>query len=298
MEDKTTSGLRADHVDTEHVDPAHVDPEHVDPEHVDPRPEDDPFVTCGPEERPAEPPAHVHVRHGFKCLTERRGFPEPRRGSGPFSLWVDASEGVVPLWDRDVILRWRFAVGTLSHFRNPASAGAAIERLLGEAILKWGDAAPVRFTKRDDASADFEIVVSPVDDCEDGACVLASAFFPDGGSHKLRIYPAMFQQTREEQVETLIHEVGHIFGLRHFFAAISETAWAAEVFGEDSRFTIMNYGPDSFLTDQDRADLKRLYQLAWSRELTKVNGTPIKLMRPYHEATFPHRALAIAAASA
>jgi len=292
MEDKTMSGRAAYHVDTEHVDPAHVDPAHVDP-----APGDDPFVTCDPQDRSHAPPAHLHIRHGFKCVTERRGFPTPRGGADPARLRVDTSEGIVPLWDRDVILRWRFAVGTLSHFRNPVAAGAAIERLLGEAILQWGDAAPVRFTKRDDSSADFEIVVSQVNDCEDGACVLASAFFPDGGRHKLSIYPALFQQTREEQIETLIHEVGHIFGLRHFFAAISETAWASEVFGEDSRFTIMNYGDDSFLTEQDKADLKRLYQLAWSRELIEVNGTPIKLMRPYHEATFPRRAMAIAAAS-
>ena len=52
----------------------------------------------------------------------------------------------------------------------------------------------------------------------------------------------MFTQSPEEQVETLIHEIGHVFGLRHFFAQLSETAWASEVFGTHDPLSIMNYG--------------------------------------------------------
>lgn len=92
----------------------------------------------------------------------------------------------------------------------------------------------------------------------------------------------MFEQTEQEQVETLAHEIGHIFGLRHFFAPESETAWPSEIFGEHTRFSIMNYGRDSYMTDADRRDLKLLYQSAWSGALTNINGTPIKLVRPYH----------------
>ena len=32
----------------------------------------------------------------------------------------------------------------------------------------------------------------------------------------------------------------------------------------------------------DRRDLKRLYQMAWSGQLTQINGTPITFVRPYH----------------
>ena len=40
--------------------------------------------------------------------------------------------------------------------------------------------------------------------------------------------------------------------------------------------------PDrSRLTDQDRADLKSLYQQAWSGQLTQINGTPIRFVRPF-----------------
>ena len=110
----------------------------------------------------------------------------------------------------------------------------------------------------------------------------ASAFFPDDGRHYFVVYPSLFDLDDNEQVETLIHETGHIFGLRHWFANISETAWPSEEFGSRSKFTIMNYGPDSVFTKTDKEDLQRLYESAWARALTQVNGTPIRFVRPYH----------------
>jgi hypothetical protein len=97
----------------------------------------------------------------------------------------------------------------------------------------------------------------------------------------------MFKQIRKEQVDTLIHETGHIFGLRHFFANVTETAWPSKVFGKHDKFTIMNYGHDSELTDYDKSDLKRLYKMAWSGELENINGTPIRLIKPFHTIGHP-----------
>ena len=92
----------------------------------------------------------------------------------------------------------------------------------------------------------------------------------------------MFDQSPQEQLETMCHEIGHIFGLRHFFALVSESAFPAVVFGKHHKFTIMNYGEDSRMTPDDRADLKRLYEKVWAGEITKINGTPIKLVKPFH----------------
>jgi adenylylsulfate kinase-like enzyme len=44
----------------------------------------------------------------------------------------------------------------------------------------------------------------------------------------------------------------------------------------------MNYGADSRLTEDDKKDLKRMYQMAWNGELTEINGTPIKFVKPFH----------------
>lgn len=216
---------------------------------------------------------------GFICDTEARGYARPQNRS-PFEIVLDASEGFIPLWANDVTLHWRFRERAMSHFPNPLTQKNEIRNLLGEALLAWGQAVPVKF-KEDQDLWDFEIVPRQADDCDGGGCVLASAFFPDGGRHKLILYPMMFTQTREEQINTLIHEIGHIFGLRHFFAQVAEEPWRSEIFGRHSKFSIMNYGKLSRLTTADKKDLARLYQLVWSGRLTHINGTPIRLVKPY-----------------
>jgi hypothetical protein len=49
----------------------------------------------------------------------------------------------------------------------------------------------------------------------------------------------------------------------------------------------MNYGNKSQLTSEDRADLKILYETAWSGALTQTNGTPIRFVRPFHTSSAP-----------
>lgn len=228
----------------------------------------------------------VHlIREGVRCDTESRGRETPR-GRSPLEIVLDASAGFIPLWEKDSTLHWRFRESALKPFKRPQAVKAAIERLLGQAILEWGDAVPVKFAQRDDGW-DFEIVVRQADDCDINGCVLASAFFPDAGQHELVIYPKMFEQSEEEQVETMAHEIGHIFGLRHFFALVKETAWPAVIFGEHDKFSIMNYGEDSRLSDKDRSDLKRLYLAAWAGEITRINGTPIRFVHPFHSSGAP-----------
>ena len=239
----------------------------------------DPFrlKAAGPDAQAMEPLVHV-IRKGVRCDTESRGRATPQ-GRSPLDLVVHVTEGFIPLWAQGTTLRWRFRDSALASFAEPEAARAAIKDLLAKAILEWGDAAPIKFTED---AWDFEIVMRTADNCNISGCVLASAFFPDAGRHQLRLYPKLFTQSAKEQVETLIHEVGHMFGLRHFFAQVSETAFPSQIFGKHDKFTIMNYGDDSRLTAQDRADLTKLYRTAWTGELAQINGTEIKFVKPFH----------------
>jgi len=225
---------------------------------------------------------YTHIYHGGAiCETDSRGFPTPRNRS-PLEIVVDASEGFVPLWASNVTLRWRFQEQSMLAFVDPEAAKQYIRELFGEGLLLWGDAVPVRFTEVRDAW-DFEIVMRPQPNCTVNGCTLARAFFPDAGRHELVLFPTLFEQPRNEQVETLAHEQGHMFGLRHFFAQVSEEAFPSQVFGQHSRFSIMNYGSDSRMTDDDRSDLKALYNLVWAGTMTEINGTPIHLTRPFSD---------------
>ncbi|MBB3587738.1 reprolysin-like metallopeptidase [Sphingomonas sp. BK481] len=217
----------------------------------------------------------VHVFRGHVCDTEHRGHIKSAT-----ELVVDASDGFIPVWQQNSVLRWRFQRRSLLRYRYPDQIKVAARTLLAAAVSAWGDAAPIRFIEDDDAW-DFEIAVRDANSCSVMGCTLASAFFPGEAQQELVIYPMMFQQDTQEQIETLAHEIGHIFGLRHFFALEKEQAWPAELFGAHEAISIMNYGEQSQLTDTDRADLKLFYAMIWSGQLKDINRTPIRQMKPF-----------------
>ena len=222
-----------------------------------------------------ESQVHLIVK-GIICTTDYRA-----RKTSPLELVLTATEGFIPLWAENSVLRWTFNAASLAVFQQPKAIEEQTRDLLGRAISAWGDAAPIRFTESSD-NCDFEIVVKQNDSCTAQGCTLAQAFFPDAGRHQLFVFPKMFGQSLKEQVDTLTHEIGHVFGLRHFFAPEMESRWPSVIFGDHEPFSIMNYGDKSELTDRDKGDLKRLYESVWSGQLKKINGTPIKLVQPYH----------------
>ncbi|KAF9973689.1 hypothetical protein BGZ75_001071 [Mortierella antarctica] len=223
----------------------------------------------------ARPDEHSKIHQfgkGRLCVTGERA-----RELSPLEAMLQASDGFIPLWEKNVTLRYRFDWRTLS---RSGKTKEEILALFNKAVNQWGDAAPVSFTESSTAW-DFEFVILKDDDCDQTGCVLASAFFPGGGQQQLVIYPKMFTQEEPSQVETLVHELGHIFGLRHWFALLKERRWRAVPWGTQNPISIMNYGDESKLTEEDKIDLKLLYAQARNRTLTSINGTPIVLFEPY-----------------
>jgi hypothetical protein len=219
----------------------------------------------------------IHAfNNGIVCTTESIAS-----NPSPESLVVEATDGFIPLWAHGSVLHWRFNFESIDQYVNAEDLKNAFREPFAQAIFLWGDAAPVRFREVTE-NADFEVHIDKFDRCTPSGCTLASSFFPGPGREKLFVYPKMFTQTTKEQIDTLIHEVGHIFGLRHFFAGDREKKFPSELFGEQNPFTIMNYGNLSELTDSDKSDLSLLYSSTWSGSLVEINRTPIKLFRPYH----------------
>lgn len=231
---------------------------------------------------------HVGHRLGRKCVTESR-FPHLQVGTRPNGVQpeivVDVHRGEVALWAPGSTLHWRFDKESLRRHENPDAIRRRVRSLLHTAIDAWEDAAPVTFMESN-SGWDFEISILKRRDCDEAACTLASAFFPDSGRQRLLIYPTLFDHDRPEQVATMVHELGHVFGLRHYFAQTDpeEKTFPSKIFGKHSRFTIMNYGSESRLTEADKQDLKRLYAVAWSTEAEEKIGKPVRLVKPPHDA--------------
>jgi hypothetical protein len=57
----------------------------------------------------------------------------------------------------------------------------------------------------------------------------------------------------------------------------------------------MNYGDKSRMTKYDKADLTKLYTLVWAKELTEINGTNIKQVKPFSSGTSTKIVLDLAA---
>ncbi len=213
------------------------------------------------------------------CSTENKGHSNPG-GRSIDQIRVDATNGFIPLWAENQTLRWRVNMPSMHYFDDAEEGKKYFKDLFSYGVSMWEDAVPVRFTYDDDLY-DFEIVMRSYDDCDGNSCTMADAFFPDGGRNELNFYPFMFEFEDEEIFDTMAHELGHIFGLRHFFANISELDYPSELFGNDNAFSIMNYGELGKITQQDINDLKELYRQAWSREIIHINNTPIRLLTPY-----------------
>jgi hypothetical protein len=221
--------------------------------------------------------ANIHkLKDGVICNTEPiASVPSPA------SLVLDATDGFIPLWAHGSVLHWRFNFQSLDQYVKAEELKEVFRQLFARAIIKWDEASPIRF-KEVSETPDFEVYIEKFDRCTPSGCTLANAFFPGPGHEKLFVYPKMFKQSTKEQVDSLAHEIGHIYGLRHFFASEKEKMFPSEVFGDHDPFTIMNYGTLSELTDQDKSDLATLYTSVWAGSIYEINRTPIKLFSPYH----------------
>lgn len=217
------------------------------------------------------------IRH--RCITDDADTQiiNEKRSNSDIESVTEIVVGIgneIPLWKKNITLKWMFNP-IFETYNNSSQVKNYIRNLFTTAISMWGDSSPINFIESSEQS-DFDITMRP-DNCNANGCTLASAFFPNDLNKTLSLYPKMFQQSREEQVETMVHEIGHIFGLRHFFAKELESRWRSEIFGDHVPLTIMNYGIQSTLTEQDKSDLKTLYRVVWANDLTRINGLPIKL---------------------
>ncbi|RYP10798.1 hypothetical protein DL764_000420 [Monosporascus ibericus] len=196
--------------------------------------------------------AQPHAGH-YHCATQRRSHARLRVGT----------DGLIPRWTKGSTVKYVVCAKT---FPTPDMATYTAGKL-AEAISMWKGKG-VRFQQvYPTCKATFKVIYEdkPVYDC---ANVYAEAFFPSEYSpmeRSLRVYGlALNEGNRGYLANILSHEIGHIMGLRHEFAAKSNSGETGSVlWGKENDSSIMNYfdHPSKWrVQKQDLNDLKSFYE--------------------------------------
>ncbi|RYP52439.1 hypothetical protein DL768_002405 [Monosporascus sp. mg162] len=194
--------------------------------------------------------AQSHAGH-HHCATQRR--PDTRLRVG--------TNGRIPRWKRGSTVT--YIVRTES-FPNPDMAAYTTGKLV-EAVSMWEDKGVKFQLVYRTCKATFQVVYQPADNHPD---VYAEAFFPNNDSPTKRtliVYGlALKAGNRRYLANIFAHELGHIMGLRHEFAARSDSEETGSVlWGKENDSSIMNY-PDMLsklrVQKQDLDELESFYE--------------------------------------
>jgi Met-zincin len=249
------------------------------PDAPSPPVEDDQLINSGPEfsclTQPnnlpviATPPAHKSSQsHGERRLVV---------GSGPLIPRLAVPSGGLKL-------RWYVAEST---FPTPADAAYANSELQ-KAAAEWGKVfTPVQFEATTDESlahfrlcyqANAKSLITAFADWLGGT--LMKGFQPhQQPSNDLWVLPITFTKDAKQDWKAImhnlfLHEMGHIMGLRHEFAAEKESDVNPSVqFGARNPKSVMEYKMPPMLQQSDIDTLKEFYKLPNGSEIGGIKIT-------------------------
>ena len=187
----------------------------------------------------------------YPCITQKPQLPGPK--AQPDELWV-GENGAVNLWYKgDTVNFAAHADG----YPTPQHAVYAAKQLW-QAAQTWNSIkVGVQFKWVSTwAEADFALAYGG-----DKGGVLAEAFFPnDTHLNTLFVYKRAFDQdTINYQPNIFEHELGHVLGLRHEFAA---NEGGAVIFGPSNPNSVMSYNFPPVIQQTDSEWTVQLYNFA------------------------------------
>ncbi|RFU73928.1 metallopeptidase, catalytic domain-containing [Trichoderma arundinaceum] len=183
----------------------------------------------------------------YNCMTEEKLPIAPGHKSDPFSLWIGLGGG----------------------YPTPDHAAFAAYKL-NIAAMEWNSL---------DIGVTFKWVTDIEDACfvltygGDEGSVLARAFFPnDRDLNALFVYQRAFdEKTSPYQSNIFLHELGHVLGLRHEFAA--EEGGAVE-FGRANPQSVMGYVFPPNIQVSDVESATAFYKIKEHEGLKVVDWNP------------------------
>jgi len=195
----------------------------------------------------------------YTCRTESVGLTRLQVGFGED----------IPRWKKGSVINW--AVRTDGFPTENHAAYSAYK--LNEATVQWN-------------SLDVGVKFKWVDKLEDAAFALgyggdggqtfAEAFFPNGKPlNHLVVYKLSFSpEYLDYQTNIFLHELGHVLGLRHEFAA--REGAGNVLFGPENQRSVMAYAWPPNIRDSDEDTIRLFYNYTEA----KYQGRPITNYEP------------------
>ncbi|KAI0109206.1 hypothetical protein GGR51DRAFT_513059 [Nemania sp. FL0031] len=213
-----------------------------------------PNVVAGNQERAVAPPLE---RDHYHCVTQE-GFNDPAclqvGYGGCLPGWVNGSTVYFVVCDES--------------FKDPSLAKRVRDEPL-RAINMWGGIGVTFKEARREEKATFQI---KYEDSLPGSTrkVYACSFFPQTTPGTLFVFGLALETANIGYLANILaHEIGHILGLRHEFAA--DAVWKGSsatrepgsvLWGKENDSSVMNYFPDLkqySVQDHDRQELRDFY---------------------------------------
>ncbi|KAM7220195.1 hypothetical protein V8F06_004523 [Rhypophila decipiens] len=222
-------------------------------------------------------------KQSYPCVTQDGVMPTigvPPEASGG-SKWKGGSGLMVG--NKELIPRWAKPANLLYYVVKDGFSDDDFQytaKSFQEAADEWNTLAfGVNISATTDrAKANF--LVKYYDPKDPKVGTLARAFFPNRVGDVLVYRKTLIEPYwRNVLKNSLLHEIGHIIGLRHEFANDPDPKIAgqnieslAHLFGTVNPHSVMSYDDVNYINDLDKKDVKAFYELP---NRTTINGVPI-----------------------
>lgn len=211
------------------------------------------------------------------CVTQRGtestyDFPPASHNDSGYDSIQVGFGALIPRWEASTALKWFLKA---EGFPSADEAKLAAE-IMNQAAQEWNDLSfgvSVSQTT-DETAANFNLIYEDNPPNEPGA--LASAFFPLQAGGDVVIYETGMKNSREYPLKsTLLHELGHVFGLRHEFADKYPNGQLR--FMEINKDSVMSYNGVVIIEETDKHGIRAFYELA---EGSRIGQSPVRDYKP------------------